>query len=277
MAMPSSVGGSGRGRHHASVCLRALPCGFVTPKSDVPAEVHEWISFDDPSEQRTWVFDATYLRSNHRCIYGEGCQGVLDAPAEEMAQGCCSYGAHFVDDDDVQTVVKAFVKVRPEHMQFHAKAVKGGFLRPEPGDEGNPVTITRLVDDACIFLNRPGFEGGAGCALHIAALDAGERPLDWKPNVCWQVPIRLEHSTDENGHVTSRLREWKRRDWGDGGSEFHWWCTEAPEAFSGNDAVYVGSRDEIVELVGEAIYDLMVTQLERPDWVPLAHPTVRRR
>ncbi len=240
-------------------------------------DVHEWVSFEDPDEQRTWIFDATYLRSNHRCIYGEGCQGVLDAPAEDMAQGCCSYGAHFVDDDDVQTVVRAFVRLEPRHMQFHKKAVKGGFLRPgEPDDEGKPTTVTRLVDDACIFLNRPGFEGGVGCALHIAAVDAGDRPLDWKPNVCWQVPIRLEHSTDDHGHVTSRLREWKRRDWGEGGDDFHWWCTEAREAFSGKDPVYVASRDEIVELVGERIYDRMVELLERPGWIPLPHPTVRR-
>ena len=191
-------------------------------------DVHEWISFEDPTEQRTWVFDATYLRSNHRCIYGEGCEGILDGPAADLAQGCCSYGAHF-------------------------------------------------VDDACIFLNRPGFEGGTGCALHIAALEAGERPLDWKPNVCWQVPIRLEHTTDDNGHVTSRLREWKRRDWGDGGADFHWWCTEAPEAFSGAEPVYKTSRDEIVELVSKPIYDLMVEQLERPNWVPLPHPVVRNR
>ena len=250
------------------------------PITDAATDVHEWISFDDPNEQRTWVFDATYLRSNHRCIYGEGCQGVLDAPAAEMAQGCCSYGAHFVDDEDVQTVVRAFVRVEPRHMQFHAKAVRGGFLRPGDADdadgEGNIPTVTRLIDDACIFLNRPGFAGGTGCALHIAALAAGERPLDWKPGVCWQVPIRLEHATDDHGHVTSRLREWKRRDWGDGGDDFHWWCTEAPEAFSGNDPVYVASRDEIVELVGQEIYDAMVGQLERPDWVPLPHPTVRR-
>ena len=55
---------------------------------------------------------------------------------------------------------------------------------------------TRLVDGACIFLNRPGFEGGIGCALHTAALEAGERPLDWKPQVCWQLPLRLEDHTD---------------------------------------------------------------------------------
>jgi hypothetical protein len=163
-------------------------------------------------------------------------------------------------------------------MQFHAQAVKKGFLRPgDPDDDGTVPTATRLVDDACIFLNRPGFEGGTGCALHIAALEAGERPLDWKPNVCWQVPIRLEHTTDDNGHVTSRLREWKRRDWGEGGSDFHWWCTEAPEAFSGREPVYKTSRDEIVELVGREIYDLMVEQLERPNWIPLPHPVLRNR
>jgi hypothetical protein len=242
-----------------------------------PDDVHEWISFEDPDEQRTWEFDATYLRSHHTCIYGAGCQGVLDGPAAEMMQGCCSYGAHFVDDDDVQTVVRAFVRLDPSQMQFHAEAVAEGFLAPgEPGDDGERVTTTRLVDDACIFLNRPGFAGGPGCALHIGALAAGERPLDWKPNVCWQVPVRLEHHTDDHGHVTSRLREWKRRDWGPGGAEFHWWCTEAPEAFVGSEPVYLASRDEIVELVGQHIYDLMVTQLERPGWTPLPHPTVRR-
>ena len=111
--------------------------------------------------------------------------------------------------------------------------------------------------------------------MHLAAAAAGERPLDWKPNVCWQLPIRLEHSTDENGHVTSRLREWKRRDWGDGGAEFAWWCTEAPEAFSSDAAVYVTARDEIVELIGETIYLMLVQQLERPGWTPLEHPVVR--
>jgi hypothetical protein len=249
----------------------------VAIRPGVEPSLHELISFEDPDEQRTWEFDATFLRSNYKCIYGQGCQGVLDGPTPELQQGCCSYGAHFVDDDDVQGVVRAFVRVQPEQMQFHAKAVRGGFLRPgDPDKDGLPTTTTRLVDDACIFLNRPGFEGGVGCALHIAALEAGERPLDWKPNVCWQVPIRLEHDTDENGHVTSRLREWKRRDWGDGGHDFHWWCTETSEAFVGSEPVYKSSRDEIVELVGAHIYDLMVAQLERPGWTPLPHPAVRR-
>ena len=243
-----------------------------------PADLREWISFDDVDEERTWVFDATFLRSHYHCIYGEGCQGTLDQPAPELAQGCCSYGAHFVDEEDVAAVVAHFVRLTPGQMQFHAEARRRGFLAAgEPAQDGGHVTVTRLVDDACIFLNRPGFARGPGCALHVAALDAGERPVDWKPNVCWQVPIRLEHSTDEHGHVTTRLRDWKRRDWGDGGADFHWWCTEAPEAFNGADPVYISARDEIIELVGEGPYSTLVEVLERADWTPLPHPAVRRR
>ena len=144
----------------------------------------------------------------------------------------------------------------------------------------HPTTVTRLVEhegvDACIFLNRPGFEGGAGCALHIAALEVGERPMDWKPSVCWQVPIRLEHSTDESGHLTSRLREWKRRDWGEGGNDFGWWCTEEPDAFVGAEPLYRSAKDDIIELVGTRVYDQMVELLERPGWVPVPHPVLRR-
>ena len=139
--------------------------------------------------------------------------------------------------------------------------------------------MTRLVDDACIFLNRPGSPQGAGCALHVAALEAGERPLDWKPNVCWQVPLRLEHSTDENGHVTSRLRDWKRRDWGDGGHRVPLVVHRGARGFSGDKPVYVSVRDEIIELIGAPIYDLLVASLEgkRPPALPTPVGLRRRR
>jgi hypothetical protein len=264
------------------------PLSLPTPRStdrvtcaavDEPEDLHEWISFDDPDEHRTWVFDATFLRSDFVCIYGCGCKGILDEPSVEPMQGCCSFGAHFVDREDADNVARRFERVKPKHMQFHAKAVKKGPIRRGDPDEpdAEPPLVTRLADDACIFLNRPGFEGGVGCALHIAAVDAGERPLDWKPQVCWQVPLRLEHSTDESGHVTSRLREWKRRDWGDGGKDFGWWCTEEPEAFVGREPLYASARDDIVEMVGEDNYERLVRLLERRNWTPLPHPAVRRR
>lgn len=252
------------------------------PATAPPDDLHEWISFDDPDEHRTWVFDATFLRSNYTCIYGCGCKGILDQPAPELELGCCSFGAHFVDADDLANVERHAARLTPAHMQFHKKMRSKGFsaqgdLDSSDGGEPEPTLTTRLVDDACIFLNRPGFDGGAGCALHVGALAAGERPLDWKPQVCWQVPLRLEHSEDESGHVTSRLREWKRRDWGEGGADFGWWCTEEADAFVGSEPLYVSAKDDIVELVGAHIYDVLEPLLARSTWVPLPHPAVRGR
>lgn len=216
---------------------------------------------------RTWVFDATFLRSSWKCIFGEGCQGVLDVPAEELNQGCCSFGAHFVDDDDVAVVVRSAVRLTEKNWQFKKNADRHGFLKKARSGE----TTTRVVDGACIFLNRPGFPGGAGCALHIGALEADERPLDWKPNVCWQLPIHLEHSEDDTGYVTTIVREWKRRDWGVSGDEFHWWCTDSSDAFVGREPVYRYLKDELIETVGAEVYDQLVELLERRANFPLPH------
>src|SRR5262245_21047241 len=154
---------------------------------DRPDDLHEWISFEDPDEDRTWVFDLTFLSSNWSCIYGHGCQGVLTGPAPELHEGCCSYGAHFIYDDDLATVEQAAARLTDANWQFRKRGRKRGFVSVD--DEGT--RTTRVVEGACIFLNRPGFAGGIGCALHIAALEAGERPLDWKPDVCCQLPLRL--------------------------------------------------------------------------------------
>ena len=219
------------------------------------------------------MFDATFLRSNWNCIWGNGCQGVLTEDATDLNQGCCSYGAHFIDAADVQTVVDSSARLSPYQWQFHATGTADGWTDTE---EDGTVT-TRVVDGACIFLNRPGFAGGEGCALHSAALVVGERPLDWKPDVCWQLPLRLHEDTDAHGHVTSTLREWKRRDWGEGGAEFHWWCTESSDAFIGSAPAYRTLRDEIIEFTGQRVYDMLVKQLEKQRSTPLPHPAVRRR
>jgi hypothetical protein len=235
-----------------------------------PDGAHDWVSFPDPGEDRTWVVDVTFLLSRWRCIYGDGCQGVLTGPAPELEQGCCSYGAHFIDEEDVERVTKLAATLTPDEWQFH----QGGAADVvEDGEDG--AKVTQQVDGACVFLNRPGFAGGPGCALHAAALGRGERPMDWKPTVCWQLPLRREDETDATGHVTSVVRQWDRRHWGEGGFEFHWWCTEAPEAFTGQQAVYESMADELRELVGSRVYRMLVAELERrrsgPE-LPLPHP-----
>lgn len=241
--------------------------------ANLPDDLHEYVSFEDPGEYRTWVFDVTFLLSAWTCIYGDGCQGVGTELQPELDHGCCSFGAHFVDDEDHDTIRARIDGLTAEQWQFAPKGRRDGATRRNSAGQW----VTRVHQGACILLNRPGFPGGAGCALHRAALDVGERPIDWKPDVCWQLPLRLEESTDDHGYVTSTLREWKRRDWGPGGAEFHWWCTQDADAFVGRVPVYVALRDEIEELVGPAAYRLVQEHLKaRQGWTPVPHPAVRR-
>ena len=231
---------------------------MARPEPPAPMDAHEWVSFDDPEEERTWVFDVTFLLSGWTCIFGDGCQGVLTGPAPELVQGCCSYGAHFTDDEDIERVEAAAKTLTDEQWQFASRGRRLGPIKEGKGGE----PVTRLVDGACIFLNRPGFPGGAGCALHRAALEREERPLDLKPNVCWQLPLRREDTTEDDGRVTSRVMQWDRRHWGAGGDEFAWWCTEAPEAFTEAEPVYKTLRDELVALTSEYAYEMLAGYLE---------------
>ena len=239
-----------------------------------PADAHEWVTFDD-DDGASWQFDVTFLTSNHGCIYGRGCPGVFTELAPEYEHGCCTYGAHFIDEDDRSSVEAQVARFEPGEWELADRAAEmGGPIHVD--DEG--AIVTQMIDDACIFLNRPGHPTGAGCALHQAAMARGERPIDWKPDVCWQVPLRYDDHTDDNGHTTHLVREWKRRDWGEGGAEFAWWCTDDPLAFGEDRPVFVSLRDELVEMVGERVYELLVDYIRsRPDGAIVPHPQVRRR
>jgi hypothetical protein len=242
-------------------------------KVKVPLDRHEWLSFEDPDEERTWVWDLTFLLSKWTCIFGAGCKGVLTEDSTELMQGCCSYGAHFTDEEDRDRVLEAAKTLTDEQWQFAATGRKKGTVKLQK----DGTWITKQADDACIFLNRPGFPGGPGCALHRAAVDQGRHFIEMKPDVCWQLPLRRVDTVDDQGHVWSTLREWKRRDWGDGGADFKWWCTDSPDAFVGEHTVLMSSRAEIIELCGEKAYKLLLEAVaERLAAAPvLPHPAVR--
>lgn len=239
----------------------------------VPTDAHEWVSFEDPAEQRTWQFDVTFLLSNWHCIYGCGCQGVLTAPAPELAEGCCSYGANFTGPEDLERVKTAAKTLTDEQWQMKEAGLRGGISRRGPGQ----VAVTRIVKGACIFLNRPGFPGGPGCALHRAALERGLHPMELKPDVCWQLPLRREDTVNADGSVTSTVGQWERAHWGAGGEEFAWWCTEAPEAFTGTLPVWRQTREELAAMIGKDVMAQLVPYLEARETAGavLPHPTVR--
>jgi len=240
----------------------------------IPNDSHEWFSFEDPDELRIWMFDVTFLMSSWTCIFGQGCKGVLDQDATEMMQGCCSYGAHFSDKKDLARVKKAAKTLTKGQWQFKGIGTKNGITREEDGE-----TLTALVDDACVFLNRPGFEGGPGCALHRAAIERDVPHLLLKPDVCWQLPLRQVDLMDENtGYLTSMITQWERKHWGPAGEEFHWWCTDAPEAFVGAVPAYEGLREELLAMTSETVFAALIAYLEgRRGVTMLPHPALRKK
>ena len=225
--------------------------GAVTP---VPEE--RWVSVDGPDGTR-WVADAGFLGSTWRCIWGAGCQGIHDHPTPELMQGCCSEGVELVDTDDAARVA-AFAACIPAGLWQHAGA---DVFRDRER------TATARVDGACVFFNRPGYAGGAGCALHLAALDARESPIDWKPRVCWQLPV---HATDDvdptDGRAVVRLRRWRAADWGD--TRPAWWCTDAPEAYGGDAPVVTSLAAELIELCGPEVADALRAAVSAPGHHP---------
>jgi hypothetical protein len=234
-----------------------------------PDDRHEWLSFEDPAESRTWLFDVTFLLSRWTCIFGAGCKGVLTEEAPELVHGCCSYGAHFVDDADRAATVAAADTLTDDDWQFRKAARRKGVLTQQDG-----AWTTQLHKGACIFLNRTDFAAGPGCALHLASLRRGQHHMTLKPEVCWQLPLRRVDSTDELGHVTSTVREWKRRDWGEGGQEFAWWCTESHDAFVGSETVVSSMTEELRAMVGPVAHDLLLAALAERVAPPLPHPAV---
>ncbi|WP_425423650.1 hypothetical protein [Streptomyces megasporus] len=237
-----------------------------------------WVEFPDPADdEQVFRCDLTWLTSRWGCVFGRGCQGVR---AGRASDGCCTLGAHFSDEEDEQRVAAHAARLTPELWQFHAEgnSERGWVEVTEDGERQ-----TRRHQGACIFLNRPGFPAGSGCALHTMALREGREPLETKPDVCWQLPIRRTFEwvelPDGEQKLYVSIGEYDRRGWGPGGHDLHWWCTSAPSAHQAAEPVYVSYRPELTELMGPAGYErlarLCEERLAAGPSVPAPHPADR--
>jgi len=230
---------------------------------DFPRAYVEFVNPDDESE--VMRCDLTWLTSNYMCIFGQGCQGIYkDAPDT----GCCTLGAHFADKADEKRVKKFVAQLDEDLWQFHPgrPVRKGDWI--EVDDDGERKTQTIEVDgqSACIFHNRTDFHSGAGCALHALALQQGRNPLETKPDVCWQLPIRRKFREVERQDGTTyteiSIGEYDRRGWGPGGHDLDWYCSGNTEAHVAVEPVYVTHEPELVELMGRPAYDELVRHCE---------------
>ena len=94
--------------------------------SPVPSGAHEWVSFPDPDEDRTWVFDVTFLESTWTCIFGHGCQGVLTGPAAELDPGMLLLRCPLHRKGGLKRVSAAAATLTDEQWQYRYKALPKG-------------------------------------------------------------------------------------------------------------------------------------------------------
>jgi hypothetical protein len=214
----------------------------------------QWIEFVDPADnEQVFRCDLTWLLSRWTCIYGSGCKGIVPGRPDD---GCCSHGAHYSDKDDEKRVRRFADELTAEEWQFRKQGQKRGITELEDGKRR-----TRRHDGACIFLNRPGFAAGQGCALHLHALNTGRHPLETKPDVCWQLPVRRSYDRvtrpDDTEVLVTTIGEYDRRGWGAGGHDLKWYCSGATEAHIAPEPLYLGYGPELVELMGRPAYDVL--------------------
>jgi hypothetical protein len=208
-----------------------------------------WVEFSDPADPaQMFRCDLTWLTSSWTCIFGSGCRGVVAGRPDD---GCCTLGAHFSEKADEKRTLRFAKELTAETWQFH-----GTKRLVETDEEG--ARKTRVVEDACVFLNRAGFPGGAGCALHGLALRTGRHPLETKPDVCWQLPIRRTFDrvtrTDGSQVLVVSIGEYDRRGWGAGGHDLNWYCSGNTEAHVGSEPVFRSNAPELEALMGSAGY-----------------------
>ena len=222
-----------------------------------------FVEFTDPADE-TQVFrcDLTWLTSAYMCIFGQGCAGIY---ADSPDVGCCTLGAHFADKDDERRVAGFVAQLTPDDWQLHPRRAVRRSDWVETDEDGERKTLAVELDgqQACVFHNRADFtnaggHAGAGCALHGLALRQGRNPLETKPDVCWQLPIRRQFRDVERQDGTSytevSIGEYDRRGWGPGGHDLDWYCSGNTEAHVAVEPVWVTHEAELVELMGREAY-----------------------
>jgi len=182
----------------------------------------------------------------------------------------CSHGAFYSDADDEKRTRQFAAQLTREHWQFYDKATRASTTKKRDklaitekdsiGDDENR-RRTRRVDGACIFLNRPGFAGGAGC--FAASARNAHRPQSARDQArgllaAARPPVRRTGSKrpDETKILVSTVTEFDRRGWGEGGADMHWLLHLVhPRRTSAPTRCTCPYGPELIALIGAKAYD----------------------
>ena len=186
-----------------------------------------------------WRVERDFLRSNWTCIWGRGCLGILDEPAEELNQGCCSVGAEFGDTDEAMLIsaLRRHARAGALPVPRRRRRTVASSTTPAP----TPGSSTARASSS----TGPGSRAAPAARCTSPPSTPASPPIDWKPSVCWQLPVRVDWVDLGDGREQATVRRWSRADWGDEGETMAWCCTEG-------DRAYVGDRPVVESLADRA-------------------------
>ena len=207
------------------------------------------ITTEDEFGTTHWRFDQSFLNSNWTCIWGRGCLGILDHPAPELSQGCCSVGAEFGDDDEAMTTAALAATLAAARVPVPRRGGRRAGVRRRPADQhaGRSTARASSSTDLVSRVARV-----APCTSARRAID--EPPIEWKPSVCWQLPLHVEWESGPDGAETATMRGWSRADWGAEGATMAWCCTEGERAYVGEQRVIDSLADELAAMMPAVVY-----------------------
>ena len=228
-----------------------------------------YVEFADPGDaDQVFRCDLTWLTSRYHCIFGQGCKGIYaDAPDTGLL-----HPGRALRRQGRRAAGRGLRRAaRPDAVAVPAGAARSarttgstGTTRATARRGSSSTTASRRASST----TATDFATGAGCALHSLALRQGRNPLETKPDVCWQLPIRRTFRTverqDDTSYTEVSIGEYDRRGWGPGGHDLDWYCSGNTEAHTAPDPLYVTNEAELVELMGRPAYDELVDALRAP-------------
>ncbi|WP_257159050.1 hypothetical protein [Corynebacterium cystitidis] len=264
---------------------KSIRAGREVPP-DFPREWFEFVHPDDPNH--IFSIDLTWIESTWQCRFGtDKCHGMMESLP---VVGCCNHGAYLSDEADRDNLYNAVAEMPAKYWQLRPDGVDAFIEEADPtvlepwlewdDDEDEPSIKTLVVDGGCIFANRGGDDNptGPGCALHQWAVAEDRDILVSKPEVCWQVPYSREDAWEERSDGIEILRttisEYHRRQWGDGGEEFDWWCSGDIGCHEGGEPVWQTMADELRGLIGDKPYEIVAQHCRKRQKLPALYKAV---
>ena len=196
--------------------------------------------------------------STWTCIFGNGCHGVLTGPAARARAGLLHLRRPLHRRAPTASVERHAERAHPTSGSSRRRPTQGGIVAPRTTTARGS---TRVVDGACIFLNRPGFPGGARLRPPRAGAAAGRATARLEARRVLAAPAAPRGAPTTTATSPRRCASGSAATGATAASSSTGGAPTAPRPSSASTRLRT-MRDEIVEMIGEPVYELLARQLK---------------